>query len=129
MKIINKEKTEIYICGDVYKLINIELFYTQGNYLVVCTNNQTKKYKYEDAPKAFREIATTFIVCGLDNFVLLLSGNNLVNVNTIKKLSINDDNLTIKTNNHQKTIFNTGGFDYICLKGKLPKNIEDNPSK
>lgn len=123
---IIKEKNKVNIFNDVYNIENLEFIYTKNNNLVVCTNTQTKEYACLDAPKKFREIATAFIICGLDNFVVLLSGNNMVNVNAIKNLSVNMDNLTIQTNNHQKTIFNTGGFDYICLKGKLPKqNKED----
>ena len=126
--IIN-EKNKVNIFNDVYNIENLELIYTENNNLIVCTNTKTKNYACIDAPKKFRAIASAFIVCGLDNFVLLLSGNNLINVNAIKNVSVNMDNLTIQTSNHTKTIFGTGGFDYICLKDKLPKKYDDNLSK
>lgn len=120
---INEQKKEVTIFQDTYKLDNIEFIYTQDNNLVVCLKGKTKKYVCLDAPKTFRDVATMFILSKFDNFVLLLTGNNIVNVNAIKNLKVEMDDLTIETNSHKRTIYNTGGFEYACLKSKLPQKI------
>lgn len=122
MNIINNEKTQIVIKKDVYKLNEIELIYTEKNVLVICVNSKRVKYKCEDAPKEFRYIASQIIINQLNNFVLLLTGNNMVNINKIEEVSLMSFDLKIRTQHHLYILSNANCMEYMCLKQKIKNN-------
>lgn len=117
---INDNKTELIVDGETHKLNDIEIICTQGeSWLTICKQNGSVKTLYKDAPKEFRKIASLFILNKLDNFVLTITGNNVININKVKNLAYNGMELNIQTNNYTKTIFNVSGLEYLYLKDKL----------
>lgn len=125
MDILNKEKTEITISKQVYKINDIELFYTQDNTFVLCVGEKRVKIKCQDAPKFFREIASEFIINEINNFALLVTGNNMVNLNKIKHISQNDFDLKIETHHHLYILNDANFMEYTLLKSRLKDNNQD----
>ena len=127
---INKEKTQIDIFGDIYNLDDIELFYVDGKKLIFLKKDGVKTYNCYDASKCFKEIATEIIINRLEHFVLLLTADNMVNINNIKNISKNDNNLIIETKNHNYTLENAIFVDFMCLRDRLKiKTSDKNLSK
>ncbi len=129
MEIISKDKTKIKINKDVYKLSDIELIYTEGTNFIVCASGKRVKYKCEDALKFFREVASQIMLNRLDNFTLLLTGNNMVNLNTLEAVSLDGFDLKIQTKHHLYILNDVNCMEYMCLKGRLQRHKEKGNSR
>ena len=115
---LNKQANEITINGEIYSLSDIEFIGTQNMYYVaVYGKNGEICHPSKNSVKDFTEIATILQSEGIDNFVWL-SGNILVNVNKIKKVSYNASHVTIKTNNYTHTVNNACGAEALYLLEK-----------
>ena len=126
---INQDKTKLNIFGSVYEINDIELFYVEGNKLIFFIKDKVKSYASIDAPKCFREFASEFIITGLDNFALLITTNCMVNLNKIKNISKDNQDLNIETINHKYSLQNAHFAEYMCLKDKINKTDDKNLSK
>lgn len=119
---INKEETEIIINGKIHKFADIELIYTkEDNCLVICKSNGIIKELNKNAIRNFKEIAVQFILQQNEDFVLLLTGNNIVNLNAIKTIAYDTMDMTITTKNYTYTLNNVSGVEYILLRDKFNK--------
>lgn len=121
---INQEKTKIIINGDLYNLSDIELIYTQNNKLFVCTRH--KKIEYGgNCDSDFKDIAVQFILNKIDNFLLLITGNNIVNVSTVNTINYDTVDMTIETKNHTLTLQNISGIEYMVLAERVKQSKQN----